>query len=200
MNKVLILLCLILVAAMAKADDLSEAMAQYPVIIYVNKSIDAKWSQKIIVFKKGRQLLADRVSTGREQFEAERFSETPTGFYTPQYLSKDHVASKSGIEMPYSIFFNGNIALHQAVGKGISQLGRRASSGCVRLSPNLAPFIFNLVNELGTGDMPEIDVKGNVSRNSDGSLRRVQRYMALVIVDNSREEKPPLLEKIRRIH
>jgi hypothetical protein len=45
--------------------------------------------------------------------------------------------------MPYSIFFDGNYAIHGTV--KIAQLGRRASKGCVRLHPRDAAVLFALV-------------------------------------------------------
>lgn len=45
--------------------------------------------------------------------------------------------------MPYSIFFDGNYAIHGTY--HIKQLGRRASKGCVRLHPENAAKLFELV-------------------------------------------------------
>ena len=141
----------------------------------------------------------DRVSTGREQFEAERFSSTPVGFFTPTFLSEEHVASKSGIPMPYSIFFHKNIALHQAVSAnhGLAQLGRRASSGCVRLSDRLAPKLFDLVSRVGKGRMPIIHEGGEVAVTAAGEIYHRESYMTLIVVDDSTAENPPLLSKIQ---
>lgn len=177
---------------------LGEALHEFPIIIYVNKSIQSKFGQKIFVFRNGKLVAAEKVSTGREQFEAERFSSTPVGFFTPSYLSEKHVASQSGIPMPFAIFFDGNIALHQAVNdnRGLSQLGRRASAGCVRLSPRLAPKLFELVSETGKGRMPIIHEDGEVAVTLDGEMYRKEGYMTLIVVDDSKSENPPLLRKI----
>lgn len=178
---------------------LGEALREFPIIVYVNKSVKSKYSQRIFVFKHGRLIITEKVSTGREQFEAERFSATPTGFFTPTFLSEDHIASQSGIPMPFAIFFNGNIALHQAVqdNRGLSQLGRRASAGCVRLSPGLAPKLFELVAEAGTGRMPIIHEDGTVAVTVDGEVYKKDSYMTLIIVDDSTSESPPLFRKIQ---
>ena len=45
--------------------------------------------------------------------------------------------------MPHSIFFDGNYAIHGTA--KVSQLGRRASKGCVRLHPRDAAMLFALV-------------------------------------------------------
>lgn len=197
---ILIFMSLAVVCTQANQDVLSEAISEFPIVIYVNKSVRSKMGQKIVVFKEGRQIITEKVSTGREQFEAERFSSTPKGFFTPTFLVENHVASKSGIPMPYSIFFNENIALHQAVqeNRGLNQLGMRASSGCVRLSDHLAPKLFQLVSETGMGRMPIISEDGKVSVTRDGEMYKANRYMTLIIVDDSTAEYPPLLVQIKK--
>lgn len=199
--KVMIALVVFLSTVFAGANEsaLREAIAEYPVIVYVNKSVRSRMGQRIVVFHEGRQILTDHVSTGREQFEAERFSTTPTGFFTPTFLSENHVASKSGIPMPFSVFFHENIALHQAVNdnRGTYQLGRRASAGCVRLSERLAPQLFDLIKETGKGRMPIIHEDGTVAISADGEMYRMNRYMTLIVVDDSTADRPLLLEKIR---
>jgi hypothetical protein len=45
--------------------------------------------------------------------------------------------------MPYSIFFDGNYAIHGTI--HVKRLGRRASKGCVRLHPVNAAKLFELV-------------------------------------------------------
>ena len=49
--------------------------------------------------------------------------------------------------MPYSVFFYGGYAIHGT--DKISQLGRPASHGCVRLHPSHAATLFNLINRHG---------------------------------------------------
>lgn len=49
--------------------------------------------------------------------------------------------------MPYSIFFRGGYAIH---GTGaVSQLGRPASHGCIRLAPANAATLYSLVQQQG---------------------------------------------------
>jgi L,D-transpeptidase catalytic domain len=69
-------------------------------------------------------------------------------------------------QMPHSIFFYGQYAIHgtNAVGK----LGRAASHGCVRLSPAHAATLFAMVHRQGA----EIRIVGSpfsdIARRSDG--------------------------------
>jgi lipoprotein-anchoring transpeptidase ErfK/SrfK len=49
--------------------------------------------------------------------------------------------------MPYSIFYNGNFAIHGT--NQIDRLGMPASAGCVRLHPDNAAVLFSLVQDAG---------------------------------------------------
>jgi hypothetical protein len=66
------------------------------------------------------------------------------GTYKPGRLERKWASRKYGMApMPYSIFFDGNYAIHGTV--KVAQLGRRASKGCVRLHPRDAAVLFALV-------------------------------------------------------
>jgi len=49
--------------------------------------------------------------------------------------------------MPWSIFYSGNYAIHGT--NSISRLGQPASHGCVRLHPENAKILFNMVKAEG---------------------------------------------------
>jgi hypothetical protein len=67
-----------------------------------------------------------------------------SGSYQPGRMERKWASRKYGMApMPYSIFFDGNYAIHGTV--KIAQLGRRASKGCVRLHPRDAAVLFALV-------------------------------------------------------
>jgi lipoprotein-anchoring transpeptidase ErfK/SrfK len=73
---------------------------------------------------------------------------TPTGSWSAKWLSRYHKSSRyNGAPMPYSIFYNGNYAVHGT--HQITKLGRPASAGCVRLSPDHAKQLFALVKAEG---------------------------------------------------
>ena len=81
-------------------------------------------------------------STGREGYN------TPEGSYKPYLLKTMHYSSKyENAPMPNSIFFYGGYAIHATY--DIKRLGRPASHGCVRLSPQDAQWLFRLVQEYG---------------------------------------------------
>jgi hypothetical protein len=68
----------------------------------------------------------------------------PTGQFRPGRMERKWFSRKyNRAPMPYSIFFEGNYAIHGTI--KISQLGRRASKGCVRLHPDNAAILFGLV-------------------------------------------------------
>lgn len=83
-----------------------------------------------------------KVSTGREGFR------TPRGAWRPYVLKKMHYSSKyNNSPMPHSIFFLGGYAIHGT--NYLKQLGRPASHGCIRLSPQNAARLFSLVQKHG---------------------------------------------------
>jgi len=73
---------------------------------------------------------------------------TPNGTFKAQWLSRMHYSTKyDDAPMPYSVFFNDGYAIHGT--DSISRLGRPASHGCVRLHPDNAKTLFDLVNRVG---------------------------------------------------
>jgi lipoprotein-anchoring transpeptidase ErfK/SrfK len=73
---------------------------------------------------------------------------TPTGTWTAKWLSKNHRSSRyKGAPMPYSIFYNGNFAVHGT--NHVKRLGQPASAGCVRLDPGNAAVLFSLAQREG---------------------------------------------------
>jgi len=73
---------------------------------------------------------------------------TPKGAWTAKWLSKNHKSSRyNNAPMPYSIFYNGNFAVHGT--DQVDRLGSPASAGCIRLHPKNAAVLFALVNAAG---------------------------------------------------
>lgn len=118
----------------------SEAADWQPQRIIARVSISR---QVIEVFHEGRKLYEWPVSTARKG------KITPTGRWTgAQWLSKNHKSSLyNGAPMPYAIFFNGNYAIHGT--NQIRKLGSPASAGCIRLHPDNARILFNMVRAEG---------------------------------------------------
>jgi lipoprotein-anchoring transpeptidase ErfK/SrfK len=73
---------------------------------------------------------------------------TPTGSYRVQSMHKMHYSSLfNDAPMPFTIFFHGHYAIHGTY--EVKKLGRPASAGCIRLHPDNARFLFDLVKERG---------------------------------------------------
>jgi lipoprotein-anchoring transpeptidase ErfK/SrfK len=111
--------------------------AQAEIVVRVSKA-----SQSMSVTVDGEHRYTWAVSTG--------VGGTPSGTYRPQSLSRNHRSSiYGGAPMPYSIFYDGNFAIHGTT--HIGQLGGRASKGCIRLHPSNAAVLFALVQRQGLG-------------------------------------------------
>jgi lipoprotein-anchoring transpeptidase ErfK/SrfK len=99
-------------------------------------------SQTMTVMHRGEVIARWPVSTAR------RGKVTPTGTWNAKWLSRYHKSSRyNGAPMPFSIFYNGNYAVHGTY--QTKKLGRPASAGCVRLSPDNAKTLFSLVKAEG---------------------------------------------------
>ncbi|MGE0035946.1 MAG: L,D-transpeptidase [Xanthobacteraceae bacterium] len=108
------------------------------VVVMVNKA-----TQRMSVSVDGEPRYSWVVSTGLHG--------TPSGTFRPQSLSRYHRSSLfNNAPMPYSIFYDGNYAIHGT--DQVGRLGRPASKGCVRLHPSNAAVLFSLVQKEGLGN------------------------------------------------
>ncbi len=91
------------------------------------------------------------------------------------------------------------IAIHGVLGRPIASLGERASAGCVRLSPESAEILFELVRGNYGGKVPRFDFdqrsnslsrEGALARSTDGKLQYADGYRALIFIDNFGGEDP----------
>ena len=102
-------------------------------------------SQSMTVVVDGAVAAVWKVSTARRGYV------TPRGTYRPQGLARMHYSRKYDMSpMPNSVFFRGGYAIHGTY--HIKSLGRPASHGCVRLAPQNAAILFNLIREHGKQD------------------------------------------------
>jgi lipoprotein-anchoring transpeptidase ErfK/SrfK len=101
--------------------------------------------QVMTVSENGRVLYSWSVSTGRRPYR------TPRGTFRPIRMHKMWYSRKyDNAPMPHSIFFYGGYAIHGT--DAVSNLGRPASHGCVRLHPSNARTLYNLVKAHGSGN------------------------------------------------
>ena len=118
------------------------AFAQAPAFAVTLTANISLSTQTMTVMHRGAVVGHWPVSTAR------RGKVTPTGNWSAKWLSRYHKSSRyRGAPMPYSIFYNGNYAVHGTY--QTKKLGRPASAGCVRLSPDHAAKLFSLVKAEG---------------------------------------------------
>lgn len=175
---------------------------EFRYVVVVNKATTGKDAQTIQVYEYGQLIRKEKVSTGRDGFEKagtnhakkDSWTVTPTGYYTPDFLSKDHKSSAyggkfswlvGGTKMPFAIFFNGGIALHEAPKGTEGMLGKKASGGCVRLPSSLAGDLFARIQETQGSKNPRFNVDGSAKVDADGQqLYTKSSFSALIVVQN----------------
>jgi len=100
----------------------------------------SKSSQRMSVLVDGTSRYIWKVSTGSKQHT------TPSGVYKPQWLARKWRSKKYGnAPMPHSIFFHEGYAIHGTT--ELARLGKIASHGCVRLHPDNAAKLYDLVQK-----------------------------------------------------
>lgn len=99
-------------------------------------------TQTMTVIHRGQVKYRWPVSTARKG------KVTPAGAWTAKWLSRNHRSSRyNNAPMPYSIFYNGNYAVHGT--NQVSRLGRPASAGCIRLHTQNAAVLYRLAQREG---------------------------------------------------
>jgi len=163
-------------------------LKEFKYVVIVNKLNSGREKQTLRLYENGHLMEVKPVSTGREGFELKRkfpscetrpsksyWSVTPTGYYTPQLLSEDHVSSSWGSKMPYAIFYDykNGLALHERPPGTESALGGRASGGCTRLPENFAHNFFRQVESSEGMTIPKISVTGQPELDENGNMIRI---------------------------
>lgn len=98
--------------------------------------------QRMRVYRGGVEIHDWPVSTARRGYR------TPVGSFRPGRMHRRYFSRKyHGSPMPHAIFFRGGYAIHGTA--EIRNLGRPASHGCVRLHPDNARRLFDLILENG---------------------------------------------------
>jgi hypothetical protein len=189
----------------------SEMFDHFELFLYVSKASAGPWSQHMYVFQKagsGFSLLYNwPVSTGRERLEDNGTgkllnSVTPTGYFEldPDRFHAHYNSSQWHHPMPHAMFFNWmtnglqtGIAIHGVMGDDIAHLGTRASAGCVRLAPENAALLFDLIRANYKGLVPRfaydkktatISNDGVMMHDTDGRLQLTEGYKVLVFIEN----------------
>jgi L,D-transpeptidase catalytic domain len=127
--------------------------------------IISKVSQKMTVKVDGDTEYVWPVSTGAAKYE------TPSGNFKPFRMEAEHFSKEwDDAPMPHSIFFTSRgHAIHGSF--YTKSLGRRASHGCVRLAPENAETLFDLVGEAGMSNTSVV-LKGGLFDFGGGGVSR----------------------------
>ena len=144
-----------LMAGAAEAKKLPKVhAAPLPVADRVDIMVD-KVSQHMRVSVGGVPRYDWLVSTGGQGYD------TPSGNYHIFRMEKDHFSQEwDDAPMPYSMFFTGiGHAIHGSY--HVKALGTRASHGCVRLAPENAAVLWDLITKAGFKNN-NVTIKGGI--------------------------------------
>ncbi|MBV9330812.1 MAG: L,D-transpeptidase [Alphaproteobacteria bacterium] len=189
-----------------------EMLANFDLFLYVSKAERGPWAQHMYVFAKAESGDLDLkynwlVSTGREKVEFNDAgvrlpSFTPQGYFEldPVRMYRRYMSSQWHQPMPFAMFFNWlkqgsktGLAIHAASGEDVGLLGKRASAGCIRLSPENASTLFELVKSRYRGLAPSFAVdrrtgtmssEGILLHEPDGRVKLSDGYKVLIFIEN----------------
>jgi hypothetical protein len=130
-----------------------------------NILVTDKSAQRMSVDVDGAQRYVWPISTGRPGYD------TPNGTYKPNRMDADHFSQEwDNAPMPHAIFFDlDGHAIHGFF--DVKHLGMAVSHGCVRLSPDHATTLFDLVKTQGMGET-KVVVAGRTPRGDNGPVAR----------------------------
>ncbi|HVZ91510.1 MAG TPA: L,D-transpeptidase [Rhizomicrobium sp.] len=194
-------------------DNLTAEMLQnFGLFLYVSKADEGPWAQRMYVFRKRPSGDLDLlynwpVSTGREADEIEpsgrlTSTHTPRGYYEldPNRFYVRHVSGEWRHPMPHAMFFTWidhgrltGLAIHGATKDDEPLLGTRASAGCVRLAPENAAVLFDLIRKDYKGLAPRfaydrrtasMSNDGLLMHDATGHVKFADGYRVLVFIEN----------------
>ena len=139
---------------------LPAAPASANILVTIDKS-----AQQMSVAVDGAQRYLWPISTGRPGYD------TPNGTFKPNRMDADHYSQEwDNAPMPHAIFFDlDGHAIHGFF--DVKHLGRAVSHGCVRLSPDHAQTLFNLVKSEGMGET-KVVVAGHTPGGDNAPVAR----------------------------
>jgi lipoprotein-anchoring transpeptidase ErfK/SrfK len=188
-----------------------ELMKSFDLFLYVSKAAEGPLAQRMYVFRKedGRLMpIYDwAASTGREARETDphgrkTFTATPAGYYEldPGRMYRRYRSRAWDQPMPHAMFFNWEreglqtgLAIHAASGADIALLGKRASAGCVHLSPEHARTLFSLIRKDYAGEVPRFAYDrrtatmandGRLAHDAKGRLVMTDGYKVLIVIED----------------
>jgi hypothetical protein len=113
----------------------------------------SKSQQRVSVMVDGAEVYRWAVSTGR------RGHDTPAGNFRPARLERHWYSRQYEMTpMPWAVFFHRGYAMHATT--ELTNLGRVASHGCVRLRPDNAATLYSLVRRQGMANTKIVVLNG----------------------------------------
>lgn len=111
----------------------------------------SKKDQRLYLYVEGELVDTFKVSSGDRKHETPHMDRRPSGPQFQKYTSKKYPGGNySGLgNMPYVLFVQGGYGLHGTTIGNIKRLGTKASHGCIRLHPDNAKILFELVKAVG---------------------------------------------------
>ncbi|MFS4459105.1 L,D-transpeptidase [Bdellovibrio sp. HCB2-146] len=180
-------------------------------VIVINKAARGPDAQTLRLYTNRQLRLTTKISSGREDVEhigvfrgiingifkgttESHWRHTTRGFYTIKRVhGYNYRSGESKFHMPYAMFFNEKrgLAVHQVPpdlsggeAAGEAQLGKRASSGCVRVHKSRILDIHSAVTAADKGLVPVIDTRtGRHLVDRDGRPRYEKGFRSIVIVE-----------------
>lgn len=180
-------------------------------VIVINKAAKGDGAQTLRLYTNRQLQLTTKISSGREDIEQvgmfrgiingffkgateSHWRHTTRGFYTVKRVENyNYRSGENNFHMPYAMFFNDKrgLAVHQVPpdlsggeAAGEAQLGRRASSGCVRVHKTRIVQIHNAVTAADRGEIPVIDTRtGRQMLDKSGQPAYSKGYRTIVIVE-----------------
>ena len=204
------------VEARLRARVSAELFGYFDLYLYISKATSDKgdWAQRMFVLAKSpdpQQSLTLlhhwAVSTGREEVMLSP-SGAMLGTDTPQGVFKldrgrfyeDYTSNQWQSAMPHAMFFDWRIkgrtsglAIHGTDEEGVKRLGERASHGCIRLAPENARTLFELIQTNHGGLVPRFQIDpdsgtmstaGALVRDDEGNVKMTTGYQVLVFIED----------------
>src|SRR5271154_3349727 len=167
-----------LAAALFAAGFAFTSSARADIVISIDKS-----TQQMAVAVDGAQRYVWPVSTGRPGYD------TPNGTFKPNRMDADHYSQEwDNAPMPHTIFFDmQGHAVHGFF--DVKHLGVAVSHGCVRLAPENATVLFDLVKAEGMANTTVI-IGGRTPGGDNGPVARSRLPMNETVSDQPQYGQP----------
>lgn len=111
----------------------------------------SKTDQRLYLYIDGEVVDTFKVSTGSTRHETPLFDMQPRGPIFQKYTSKKYPGGNyNGLgNMPYVVFIQNGYGFHGTTRGNIPRLGKKASHGCIRLHPDNAKILNELIRKAG---------------------------------------------------